>query len=222
MDGLRKPLGRRAVALGRKGSRAKDIKRRGLLKNPHHGALQGLPEEAIVLSIEVRLDDGRLVKKGRKYPNVRIPDKRVRVKPAEGSTRSRRPKHPGLAGTLSSWRRRTVRRLRWKPYQVFPDKTLVAIAAERQSSLGALAKLPGMGPKRRRSIGRPAGRRHGRRARRGPEARQGRATGMEERVRAGRGGRKSCFCGAGRGEDGVERACARAAGRGVAVGWGFG
>lgn len=147
VDGLRKPVGRRAVALALKGSRAKDIKRRGLLKNPHHGALAGLPEEAILRAIDAMLEDGRLVKKGRKYPTVWMPDKRVRTAAAAG-TSSRKPRRTGLAGTLATWRRAEARRRRWKPYQVFPDATLEAIVQARPASLEALEALPGMGPKR--------------------------------------------------------------------------
>ncbi len=147
VDALRKPVGRRAVAQGVRGSRAKAVSRKGLLKNPHHGALKGLPEEAVLRAIDAMLDDGRLAKKGRKYPTVWIPDKRVRAKPGEGKG-STRPRRTGLAGTLATWRRAEARRLRWKPYQVFPDKTLEAIVAARPRTLADLEALPGMGPAR--------------------------------------------------------------------------
>jgi len=153
VDALRKPVGRRNVALGLKGSRAKDVKRRGLLKNPHHGALKGLPEEAILRSIDAMLDDGRLARKGRKYPTVWMPDKRVRAKPGEGRSSSRKPRRTGLAATLANWRRREARKRRWKSYQVFPDATLEAIVQARPSTLDELEALPGMGPKRVQRFG---------------------------------------------------------------------
>ncbi len=152
VDALRRPLGRRLVALGLRGSRAADVKRAGLLKHPHHGALAGLPEEAIVREIDALLAEGRLARRGRKRPTVWIPDKRVRpaTDPAdgEGPRTPRRPRRVGLGAALASWRRATARRKRWKPYQVFTDATLEALVAARPQTLAELAAVPGIGPRR--------------------------------------------------------------------------
>ena len=146
VDGLRKPLGRRAVALALRGSRARDVVRRGLLHHPLHGALSEVPEAVILGIVDGLLASGRLAKRGRKYPTVWIPDKRVRA--AAGSGPPRPPRLAGLAATLATWRARQAKSLRWKPYQVFPDATLRAIAETRPRDLASLEAVSGMGPKR--------------------------------------------------------------------------
>ncbi len=143
VGGLRKPVGRRLVALGLRGSTAKDVKRLGLDRVEGHGALRGIPEEAIYAAIDALLADGRLVPKGRKYPTLWVPDRPVRAAP-----RAKASSETGLAATLRAWRSRESRRRRIKPFQVFQDATLTAIVAARPQTVGELAAVPGMGPKR--------------------------------------------------------------------------
>lgn len=151
VGGLRKPVGRRLVTLGLRGSRAKDVKSKGLTTNAHHGALKGVPEVAIFKALDELLDEGRLVPKGRKYPTLWVPDKPVRSK-GSGSS-SRRPKEAPLPAAIRSWRRKQASRRRLKPFQVFQDKTLLAIAETCPQTLGELAAVPGMGPTRLRKYG---------------------------------------------------------------------
>ena len=146
VDGLKKPLGKTLVAEGLRGSKAKRVKRARVSGNPAYGALKGVPAVAIVAAIEQMLDDGRLAKKGRKYPTVWMPDKRVRQK--ADPSRPKRPGQTGLAGALRRFRSREARRKRWKPYQVFPDATLEAIVATRPTNVKQLMELPGIGPTR--------------------------------------------------------------------------
>jgi len=146
VDGLRKPLGKTLVAEGLRGSQAKRVKRARVGSNPQFGALKGIPAVAIVAAIDDLLADGRLVKKGRKYPTLWVPDKRVRAK--RDPSRPRSPKHTGLAGALRRFRSREARRKRWKPYQVFPDATLQAIVEQRPTTVKELMELPGIGPTR--------------------------------------------------------------------------
>ncbi len=150
MDGLKKPLGRRLVVKGLRGSNAKDVKRKKLVENPHFGALRGVPEVALFRGLDRLLDEGRLVPKGKKYPTIWIADKAVR---GPRSTRPRAPKETGLAADLRSWRRRESRRRRLKPYQVFNDKTLTAIVAARPQTIGELGAVFGMGETRLRKYG---------------------------------------------------------------------
>ena len=147
VDQLRKPLGKLVVARGLRGSRAKDVRRKGLARHPLYGALRGVPERAVLDAIEGLLAAGRLVPKGRKYPTLWIPDKRVRPRREPGA-RPRRPAPQGLEGSLKEWRKAEARRLRWKPYQVFDNATLKRIVAARPTSRQALLDLKGLGPKR--------------------------------------------------------------------------
>lgn len=143
VDGLAKPLGRRLIAKGLRGSNAKDVKRKKLKDNPEYGALRGVPEVAIFRALDDLLADGRLAPRGKKYPTLWIPDKRVRVARSAG----RRSEAP-LPAAVRAWRRREARRRRLKPYQVFQDRTLHALVEARPQTLAELAAVPGMGPTR--------------------------------------------------------------------------
>ncbi len=149
VDALHKPLGRRMVALGLKGSRSKEARRRKLPDNPHHGALRGVPEVAIYRALDDLLAEGRLAPRGRKYPTLWIPDKRVRPK----RTGPSRPRETGLPAALRRYRRSQARKRRLKPYQVFQDVTLKAIAEARPQTIAELAAVHGMGPTRLRKYG---------------------------------------------------------------------
>ena len=143
---LKKPVGKVLVAEGLRGSQAKRVKRARLSGNPAFGVLKGIPAVAIVAEVEAMLADGRLAKKGRKYPTVWLPDKRVRA--PRDPNKPKRPGTTGLAGALRRFRSREARRKRWKPYQVFPDATLDAIVAQRPTNVKELMTLPGIGPTR--------------------------------------------------------------------------
>jgi len=146
VDGLRKPVGKTLVAEGLRGSRAKRVRRARLSGNPAFGALKGVPAPAIIAVVEEMLEAGQLVPKGRKYPTVWMPDKRVRKK--RDPSKPKKPRYRGLAGALRRFRSREARRRRWKPYQVFPDATLKAIVAARPTNVKELMELPGIGPTR--------------------------------------------------------------------------
>jgi ATP-dependent DNA helicase RecQ len=146
VDGLKKPVGKRLIALGLKGSQAKKVKRAKLLDNPHHGDMRGVPDDAIIRAVEDLLDQGRLARKGKKYPTVWMPEKRVRPKVVGG--RPKKPRATGLLAELKAWRKAEARRRRWRAYQVCTDATLQAIEAARPMSLGELLAIKGMGPKR--------------------------------------------------------------------------
>ena len=143
---LKKPLGKGLIARGLRGSRAKPVLRKGLARNPHFGALEGRPERAIIDAIQALLDEGRLVPKGRKYPTVWLPDKRVRAE--RDPDAPRRPRATGLAAALAQYRRGEAKKRRWKPYQVFDNKTLQRIARARPSSHAELLAIRGMGEQR--------------------------------------------------------------------------
>ncbi|MBX2803929.1 MAG: ATP-dependent DNA helicase [Myxococcales bacterium] len=152
VDALRKPIGRTALALGLRGSKAKRLKRLRLQSNPHFGALKSVPEVALVRGIDQLLECGRLVRKGRKYPTVWLPDKRVRPR-STGAPKAKRPAERGLPAALRSFRSKEARRRRWRPFQVFPDKLLRAIVEERPATPAELLALPGMGSARMAKFG---------------------------------------------------------------------
>jgi ATP-dependent DNA helicase RecQ len=146
VDALRKPVGRRLVAQGLRGSRARAVLRKKLDDNPHFGALRGVPESALFRAMDDLLEAGRLAPRGRKYPTLWIPDKRVRPKRAP-APRPRSPEPP-LRAARRAWRRKEARRRRWKAYQVFPDATLDALVLARPATPADLLEIPGLGPKR--------------------------------------------------------------------------
>ena len=144
---LKKPLGKRRIALGLRGSRSKDILKRKLDHNPAFGALKGIPEAAIMDRLEHLLQHGRLARKGRKYPTVWLPDKRVRP-PADPSRPKRSKWTSPVARDLANYRRRQARKRRWKPFQIFNDATIRALEGSRPLTVAELLAVPGMGPKR--------------------------------------------------------------------------
>ena len=151
VGGLKKPLGKGLVARGLRGSRAKPVLRKGLARNPHFGALKAIPERALIDAIEGLLDDGRLVPKGRKYPTLWLPEKRVRAE--RDPTAPRRPQVTGLAAALKTYRRGEAKKRRWKPYQVFDNKTLQRIVRARPASHTELLAIRGIGEKRASRFG---------------------------------------------------------------------
>jgi ATP-dependent DNA helicase RecQ len=146
VNGLRKPLGKMLVAKGLRGSHAKPVKRARLKDNPQFGVLKALPERAVVRAVEELLAEGRLTRKGRKYPTVWIPEKRVR--PKRTTPREPAPPPSSLKRALKDFRKREARKRRWKAYQVFSNATLDALCEAKPGNREALLAVVGMGPKR--------------------------------------------------------------------------
>jgi len=146
VEGLRKPVGKTLVAQGLRGSRSKRAKRAKLQDNEWFGVLKGLPERAIVRAVDDLLDARRLAPRGKKYPTVWIPDKRVR--PVTSKKVTKKPPPRGLTAALKVFRRSQARKRRWRSYQVMTDATIDAIVLERPTDLEALQAVKGMGPKR--------------------------------------------------------------------------
>jgi ATP-dependent DNA helicase RecQ len=153
VDALAKPVGRAAVAGGLRGSKAATVARLKLDRNPRYGALAGVPEAAVLAAIDALLSEGKLTRKGKKYPTVWMAGKAVRgaASPASGTPRA--PRYAGLARALADWRRREARRRRWKPYQVFDNRALSGIEALRPQTLAELGQVPGMGEVRLERFG---------------------------------------------------------------------
>lgn len=150
---LRKPLGKQLVAKGLRGSKAKAVKRKGLSKNPQFGELAGVPESAVLDALEDLLQEGRLVRKGRKYPTLWLPDKRVRPVRDPDAPKKKRTSSSGLTAALESMRGKQARQRRWKPYQVFDNATLKRIVASRPKNRVELLAIKGLGEKRVTNFG---------------------------------------------------------------------
>lgn len=147
VEALKKPLGAVVVARGLRGSRAKVVLRKGVARNPHYGALQAVPERTLVREIGRLLEEGRLARRGRKYPTVWIPEKRVRPRTTAARTARASTEAP-LIRALKSFRTREARRRRWRAYQVFTNETMQLIADAQPSTLPELEAVKGMGPRR--------------------------------------------------------------------------
>jgi len=148
----RRPLGKGHLARALRGSRARALRRFGLIDTPAHGALHHCTEVALVAAIEALLASGRLVRKGKKYPTVWLPGRAVRGAMSmdgaapRGKSRRARPARSPLWRALDAYRRRTARALRWKTYMVFSSAVIERIDAERPESLYALEQVHGIGP----------------------------------------------------------------------------
>jgi ATP-dependent DNA helicase RecQ len=145
VGGLRRPVGKTLLARALRGSRAKALARGGLLQLGECGRLAEHSEAAIVGAIESLLEEGRLVRTGRRYPTVWLAGRPVRG--AHPTTaRPVRARTSGLGSALQRYRRRMARELAWKAYMVFQRRVIVAIERQQPTSRDALARVPGLGP----------------------------------------------------------------------------
>jgi ATP-dependent DNA helicase RecQ len=151
IGGLRKPLGRSVITSALRGGRSKRVLTFKLDQNPRFGALRGLPEDAVDRAIEEMLDAGQLVKKGKKYPTLWLPEKRVR--PERDPSAPRKPAPTGLVSVLKAWRTKEAKRRRWKPYQVLTDATIDEIASKRPVTFADLLAIKGIGDQKLQKFG---------------------------------------------------------------------
>ena len=156
VDRLRRPVGKGNLAKALRGSKAKTLSRGGLLTLPEWGSLKHHDEGSIVGAIEELLSDGRLARKGQKYPTVWLPNKAVRSKVADmhsDRTRIDKPARRGrrrsagpIARAMENYRKRTARKLKWKAYMVFQERVIRAVDEKRPETLSDLERIPGLGP----------------------------------------------------------------------------
>ncbi len=151
---FRKPLGRRFIVKALRGSLARDVKRKGLLKNPAFGALRTAPEDAIFRRIDRLLAEGKLAPKGKKYPTLWIANKPVRTKEAAGTPRVRsngKVAANALERALKQLRRDEAKRRRIKAYQVFKNVDLSRLTDKPPRSEAELREI--LGPTRAEKYG---------------------------------------------------------------------
>lgn len=151
VESLRRPVGKVSLARALRGSRAKALRKFGLLDIAHHGALRELPEDEIVATVEWLIREGELENRGDKYPTVWRAGRPVRTARAAGPTRrggsrSRRAAGTALKRELVSYRRRQARALNWKLYMVFSNQVISELEAQKPESLADLERIPGLGP----------------------------------------------------------------------------
>jgi ATP-dependent DNA helicase RecQ len=151
VDALIKPLGRRVIVKGLRGSRARDVQKRRLSNNRHFGALKECSEEALFGALDALLARGLLVRKGKKYPTLWVAGKAVR--PARPRSPSSGDKPRPLANALKNYRRREARRRRLKLYQVFQNRTLEALCTQLPRTEAELHDVWGLGEERVRKYG---------------------------------------------------------------------
>jgi len=160
----RRAIGKGTLAKALRGSQAKPVLVHGLDRLAQHGALAAFDEEDIVATIEQLVRDGRLVRRGRKYPTIALPAAaKVRASGASYARASGASQPPrttygrrGRDGSRTSsitveldrYRKRMARQLGWKAYMIFPRSTITALDRDRPDSLAALARIPGLGPSR--------------------------------------------------------------------------
>jgi superfamily II DNA helicase RecQ len=113
----------------------------GLLQLPQYGLLREVSEAAIIATIDQLITVRRLVRRGRKYPTVAIPDAAARRGP-----RSDRARTSSVTLELDSYRKRMARQLKWKAYMIFQRGVIAAIDEQRPTSREALQRIPGLGP----------------------------------------------------------------------------
>lgn len=150
VENLPKPVSKRVVAMGLRGSKSKEAKRKKLANNPLFGALKGVPETAIIRSISTLLADGTLAPRGKKYPTVWLPNKRIRQKTTKPRIIS---PNPPLKKSLKDLRKREARRRRIKAYQVFNNATLHDIVDKKPTNSDELLEIYGMGKTRVQKYG---------------------------------------------------------------------
>ena len=148
--GLTRPVGKTNLAKALRGSRAKTLRKGGLLKLGEHGSLQHHTETSLVAAIEELLKSGGLETRGRKYPTVWLAGRPIREKKDAGATQGRASGRRKLGSTLAreldNYRKRQARSLGWKTYMVFQKKVIDAIAETKPRSLYELEYIRGLGP----------------------------------------------------------------------------
>jgi ATP-dependent DNA helicase RecQ len=142
-------VGKGTLAKALRGSRAKPVLTNCLDRLAQHGALPACSEEDLVATMEQLVRERRLVRRGKKFPTVSLPSTTARARAARRPfVRRGRDGSPTSSITveLDRFRKRIARELKWKPYMVFQNRTIVAIDRARPSSLTALDRIPGLGP----------------------------------------------------------------------------
>ncbi len=148
MAAIPKPLGAMTLVRGLRGSRAKAVRAAKLHTLPQYGRLAQYDEPTVAAVFAELRRQKVLVDRGRKYPTVWLAQREA---PTRGARRRSVATEDGgrgqreLARQLENYRRRTARRLKWKPYMVFHRKVVTAVARAQPQDTAQLALIAGLG-----------------------------------------------------------------------------
>jgi len=156
------------------GSRVRSVLDRGLDRIPTYGKLAGVSLDEVKDLLGILADaglverqgidggrpgafvlgltaDGFAVARGQRRPELAFPAppapraaRRKAAKPAQPAEAA--DVDPELLARLKRWRTEEARRQGMPPYIIFPDRTLVALAAAQPQSQAALLQVRGVGP----------------------------------------------------------------------------
>ena len=155
--------GRARIAEVLKGSETKGILQAQLAHHRCYGLLKEWSLGQITHALDELLTDGCLAQTTGAYPMLRVTERgkavvwrretpNIHLKRSRGASAgtARKPAATDADGevltALKKWRLRRARIGRIKPFQVFANRTLEAIAAELPSDLEALGEISGVGP----------------------------------------------------------------------------
>ncbi|MEZ4364903.1 MAG: RecQ family ATP-dependent DNA helicase [Kofleriaceae bacterium] len=156
-DALHRPVGKTVLARALRGSQAKAVVAAGLRDSPQFGALSERSEAVLAAAIEALVRDGRLVRRGQKFPTVWPAGKptgdasagraaRTTGGRRDGGERPARAGRTDLTRELERFRKVWAQRLKWKAYMVMQRRVIGAIDRARPTTLDELARVPGLGP----------------------------------------------------------------------------
>ncbi|MDF3819832.1 RecQ family ATP-dependent DNA helicase [Leptospira sp. 96542] len=147
-------FGKTIIAKTLVGKRTKDVLRYRMERNPFHGKLDGLPEEAVVAKLESWVESKKVLVSGNKYPKLYLPQfgKQIRKQSKEESetslTKIKKPPtlNAQILRELMNYRDRKSRQLKWKKFMVFQNPVLKRIAERKPKTLRELEATKGVGP----------------------------------------------------------------------------
>jgi len=156
-------FGRARIAEVLKGSQTKGIHEAGLGNHRCYGLLKAWTLASIVSAIDELLQDGCLVQTGREYPTLAITPRgkeamfrkvQPRVEFAAAAVSSEEaPVDDDLLKALKRWRMKRCRIEHVKPFHVFSNKTLEALASHKPTRETELLAVPGVGPAKLQKYG---------------------------------------------------------------------
>jgi ATP-dependent DNA helicase RecQ len=149
-------FGKNLIAKTLAGKKTKDILRYRLERNPYHGKLQHIAEEAIVARLEDWTERRKVLISGTKYPKLYLPQSGPVKRAsghinADGTIPTPKPKkapteNSQILKELMNYRDRKSRQLKWKKFMVFQNPVLKRIAERKPRSLSELEATKGVGP----------------------------------------------------------------------------
>ncbi|PKA11134.1 ATP-dependent DNA helicase RecQ [Leptospira meyeri] len=150
-------FGKTIIAKTLVGKRTKDVLRYRMERNPFHGKLDGIPEEAVIAKLETWVEEKKVLVAGAKYPKLYLPNfvkSKPRTSPSNSdetnSLKTKLKKPPTLNSQilkeLLNYRDRKARQLKWKKFMVFQNPVLKRIAERKPKNLSELEATKGVGP----------------------------------------------------------------------------